>query len=389
MDSLRQDIFNLSVIDMHNHLDTNPDDESIVAKDFWDIGEYFWVRRHLWSAGYPKDTEKLSFDIRAKEYIRALERAKNSIWVRALKRGIKDLYNAELSSERDVYALDEIIKEKANTAGYGENIAQRARLKKFVINGNGKKKFGNLSDMAVHIESIDNQITEWSNRLLKKEDVRENIFEFIKALKDKNIAGIRITVGKMDGFTYRQNIIFPNMTYDDAFIAVMHYLSMACEKYDVFIQLFLGVTTDISDIPGPFNDGLGVAKLYGLFEKYNCIFTIVTSSQGQNIDVINAANVFSNVQADGLWWYNLRPSSYRECFEQRLEELPSIRSSIVATDAYVIEWCYIKLLLIKETLFEFMQGEVQKGHIDTEMALKVSSDWLFGSAEELLKGRKL
>lgn len=386
MESLRQDIFNLNVFDMHNHLDVKPDSTSIVAQDFWDVGEYFWVRRHLWSAGYPVDSEKMDFDKRVDAYVKALERAENTIWVRYLKQGIKDLYGVELKDRNSVYTIDEIIKERAKKPHYGKELVDKIKLDGFIVNGDKIKDYGELSPLAIHAGCVD--VKTFANKLLQGENVREQVFDYIRKVYENNEPGIRTSVNRMIGSTYREQLVTDNMTYDDAQIAVFHWLSEACEKYNLFMQVFLGVTSDISKIPGPFNDGEQVAKLYGAFEKYNCIYSLITSSQAQNIDVVNAANVFSNVQADGLWWYNLRPSSYREAFEQRLEELPSIRSSIVATDAYVIEWCYIKANLIKNTLYEFMKNEIEKGHIDREMAIKVSSDWLSGSARELLERRK-
>ena len=386
MDSLKQDIFNLDVVDMHNQLDIDPTTESVVAKDFWDIGEYFWVRRHLWSAGYPVEAESMSFDERAKHYVKALDRAQNTIWVRALKQGVKELYGMELKDLNSVYELQDIITAKSKQKHYGMEIADKVKLKSFVVNGNGAKKFGELEDKAIHVESV--EVSRWAKALLAGEDVQAGLDELFKQLKAKKVTGVRTTINRMNGFTYTQQLIKENMSYDDAIVAVLHYISAACEKYGMFVQLFMGVANDVSKIPGPFNDGEGIAKLYGIFEKYNCTYSIITASQAQNIDVINAANVFSNVQADGLWWYNLRPSSYKEMFEMRLEELPSIRSSIVASDAYVIEWCYIKMNIIKNTLYEFMKGEIEKGHIDREMAMKVASDWLSGSAVELFEGRK-
>ena len=387
MESLKQDIFNLRVVDMHNHLDVNPSNDSVVAQNFWDVGEYFWVRRHLWSAGYPVNSEEMSFDKRAEAYIKALDRASNTVWVRALKQGIKELYDTELSDVNSVYTLNEIITNRATKSHYGKEIAEKTKLDYFIVNGNGSKSFGEVSDMAVHVESIDKKIKEWAGHILKGENVIEDIDLFFAELKKKKVPGVRTTINRLKGFTYREQLITESMSYDDSLIAVLHYVSAMCEKYNVFIQLFLGVANDVSNIPGPDSDGEGIAKLYGIFEKYNCIFSLITASQAQNIEVVNASNVFSNVQADGLWWYNLRPSSYREAFEQRIEELPSIRSSIVATDAYVIEWCYIKMNLIKQTLYEFMKNEIEKGHIDREMAIKVASDWLSGSAKELLGGR--
>lgn len=387
MDNLKQDIFNLRVVDMHNHLDVDPSNESVVAQNFWDIGEYFWVRRHLWSAGYPVNAADMPFDKRAEAYIKALNRASNTVWVRALKQGIRDLYGMELTDVKSVYALEEIISSRKNIPNYGKEIAEKAKLDCFIVNGDGSKKFGELSGLAVHVESIDKKIKEWSEGILKGDNVLEDIETFFALLKDKKVPGVRTTINRMIGFTYREKLIFDNMSYDDAQIAVLHYVSQMCEKYNIFIQFFLGVANDISNIPGPYSDGDGVAKLYGIFEKYNCIFSLITASQAQNIEVVNAANVFSNVQVDGLWWYNFRPSSYREALEIRMEELPSVRSSIIASDAYVIEWCYIKMNLVKQTLYEFMKNEIEKGHIDREMAINVASDWLSGSAKELLEGR--
>ncbi len=383
MESLRQDIYNLKMVDMHNHFDVDPTTSSILAKDFWDVGDYFWLRRHLWSAGYPVESESFSFEDRAKAYWTAFKRAENSVWARYLKKGLKSLYGVELKNIDSIYEIDAIIKQNYNKSGYTQEIADKIKLEKFIVNGSGDKDFAELSDKAVFASDI-GMLYKWADKLLSGEDVRTEIFDMLKKAKASGRLGLRVSIPRMYEVTYTDTILKENMTRDEAIVAVLHFISEACEKYNMFIQAFMGVGHVYSDIPAPFNDGEGVAKLYGLFEKYNCTYTIITASQAQNIDVINAANIFSNVQADGLWWYNLRPSSYREVFETRMEELPSIRSSIVATDAYVIEWCYIKGLLIRDTLAEFMQSEIDKGHIDREMAIKVSEDWLCNSALELL-----
>ena len=246
MDSLKQDIYSLRVIDMHNHLDVDPDHESVVAKDFWDIGEYFWVRRHLWSAGYPRNADALSFHERAEAYIKALTRASNTVWVRALKEGVRDLYGTELRDVNSVYALDELIKSRAQTAHYGKEMAERSMIDRFVVNGNGGKDFGELKDKAIHVESIDKKIKGWSEQVLKGEEVLTGIDAFFAGLKSRNVPGVRTTINRMKGFTYRQQLLTDPMTYDDAQIAVLHYVSQMCEKYHLFIQLFLGVANDIT-----------------------------------------------------------------------------------------------------------------------------------------------
>lgn len=382
MESLRNDIFELKTVDMHNHLDIDETTQSITVKDFWDLGEYFWLRRHLWSAGYPLKTEDMPFDERVEHWIKAFNNAQNTIWARALKLGVKELYNIEIQGKTSIYEIDEVVKDYAKKNDRSKVVLDKAKIEYFAVNSTGEKDFGVLDERAVSIVAID--YVPWAKRLSSGEDVREEIFNKIDELSKQNIPGIRISTGRLIGYTFRKEILFKNMSYDDSVIAVLHFLCEACQKHNIFIEIFLGVVGGNSNIPAPFNDVEGVLRLYGLFGAYpECRFSLLTASQAQNIDVVNAANVYPNVYADGLWWYNLRPSSYFEVFSQRIEEMPSIKSSIVASDAYTAEWCYIKMNVIKQSLFEFMKNQIERGSIDRELALKVSKDWLSTTAKTL------
>ena len=382
MESLKHDIFNMQVADTHNHFDIDPSMESISAQNFWDLGEYFWLRRHLWSAGYPVSTENMSFEERADCYINAFKRTENTIWARALKQGIRELYNIELNDKKSIYEIDQAVKENARRKESSLEVLDKAHVKWFVVNSTDKKRFGTLEEKAIGVPYIN--INFWAEKLQKGEPVTDMLQEYIRKLFERKVTGIRINAGMLNGMTYRKEVVFKDMTHDDCLIATLHIIGAACEKFGLCIQIFLGVVNGYAGIPIPFEDTQIVPKLYGLFEKYQgCTFSLLTASQTQNIDVVNAANIYSNVQADGLWWYNLRPSSYKEVFECRLEELPSVRSAIVASDAYTAEWCYMKLNVIRQALYEFMVTQIQKGHIDEELARIVSQNWLCHSAEEL------
>ena len=102
-----------------------------------------------------------------------------------------------------------------------------------------------------------------------------------------------------------------------------------------------------------------------------------------NLDVVQAARIYRNVQAGGLWWFNFRRSTYEQTLHYRFEALPALRSSIVATDARCIEWCYTKSMLVKRITAEFLSDRIDRGWIDTSDAIGVAKSWLHDSAERL------
>lgn len=62
-------VMGLEVLDTHTHLIGG----KLAARDFWEIGEYFWLKEELIAAGYPADAEILPEDRRREDIVTAGE----------------------------------------------------------------------------------------------------------------------------------------------------------------------------------------------------------------------------------------------------------------------------------------------------------------------------
>ena len=149
------------------------------------------------------------------------------------------------------------------------------------------------------------------------------------------------------------------------------------------IQLLTGMENGYCKVAVPVNDERRIVNLYGLFEEYPCNFDLVVATEANNMDVVQAAHVFKNVYAGGMWWFNFRPSIFRDAMEKRFEVLPSTKSYLSISDSRCIEWCYGKIALIRKIAGDFLVGKVKEGYVGFDDALSIAKDWLYCSAERL------
>jgi glucuronate isomerase len=148
----------------------------------------------------------------------------------------------------------------------------------------------------------------------------------------------------------------------------------------MFAQFFIGIETVSDRSSMAINDPARIPALYPLFERHACSFEIVVGAPQMNLDAAQAARIYANVHLGGLWWYNFRSSTYRQTMQYRLEAVPAAKSSIVASDARCIEWCYGKILLVKRLLADFLCDQVEDGWLDRDTALWVAIEWLHDAA---------
>ena len=137
----------------------------------------------------------------------------------------------------------------------------------------------------------------------------------------------------------------------------------------------------------PVNNPRRLLPLYTLFRDYACAFELVLGSSIDNLAAVQAATIFPNVYAGGMWWYNFRASTYRASMQYRLEGLPPAKSVLVVSDARHVEWCYGKVLLVKRLLADFLFDQVERGWLGRDDALWVAREWLYGAAAARYDGR--
>jgi glucuronate isomerase len=177
--------------------------------------------------------------------------------------------------------------------------------------------------------------------------------------------------------------------FDDCVIYLLRAMCACAVKRNLTVQFFLGVEYDWGIEATPVNRTDRIINLYGLFRDYACPFDLVVASELNNMDVVQAAHIFPRVCVGGMWWYNFRPSTYRDAMDKRFETLASNKSYLSVSDSRCIEWCYGKNTLIKKLAVNFFKEKVLDGFVDYDDALAIAADWFHGTQERFYQKTKL
>jgi len=387
MSDLRDEILSTDVWDTHTHLDGS----QLSAQDFWDIGHYFWLLRELRAAGYPGNYAEMAPDARAEAYADALGATRNTAMNRAMRAAVRDLYDVELTDKTSVLEANEAVQATAERDGWAAEVFDRAGVRRVVVNVEDDADFGPLSRISCFLPRIERRIGAWTEALVSAENAHEaadlvatQIDDFAADLAGRGIRGLMASLG--DWCARTSDKPTPSATPGNADAAktfVLHDIAAAAARHGLFVQLFLGMEPDWSGQVTAHNRADRIIALHGLFERHDCRFDLVLATNLLNFDAVQTARMFPNVHLGGLWWFNFRPSTYRDVMQYRLEALPPGKSALIASDARCVEWCYAKVMLVKRLLAEFLCGQVERGWLDADDAVWVAREWLHDAAQRL------
>ncbi|MEK3911034.1 glucuronate isomerase [Paenibacillus sp. FSL H7-0331] len=381
---IMQELETVDVVDTHTHLVG----DRLNAVDFWQIAHYFWLFRELQAAGYPAHAEQLPVRERIQAFLSAHHASRHTMMNVALSRIFQDLYGIELKDEASVLAADEAVKQSAVQADWAQQVADRLSVREYVVNVPEHAPFEGMRRNAILIPRIDGKIFGWvteiiesSNPLQSFEKLRETIDALLGGYSKQGCPGIMTTLPRYEAAANQlYDLSASGLVRDQVLMNVLHLICEAAQRHELFVQFFLGVERSWCGEPLPANDPERILKLSGLFERYSCPFELVVASEINNLDVVQAAWNFPNVHVGGHWWYNFRASTYKQSMQYRLEALPALKSSLIASDSRCIEWTYGKIWLVKRVLSEFLAERVASGWLDHAQAIEVARDWLYESA---------
>lgn len=387
MSDLRDAILACDVWDTHTHLQG----AALPAEDFWRIGHYFWLLRELKAAGYPADHERMPPDERAEAYAEAMQATRNTAMNRAMRAAVRDLYEIELTDAASVLEADEAVRATAKRDGWAGEVFDAAAVRRAVVNVREDADFGDLSPVSYFLPRIEGRIRSWTEMVSGPgvpSDARERMTREVEAfaadLAERGIRGLMSSLGDWcertaDDPADREE----PLSADEAKTLVVDTIADAAARHDLFIQLFLGMEQGWSGQVTANNRTDRLIALHGLFERHECRFDLVLSTNLLNFDAVQTARMFPNVHLGGLWWFNFRPGTYRDAMQYRLEALPPRKSALIASDARCVEWCYAKVMLVKRLLAEFLCDQVERGWLGEKDALWVAREWLHDAAIRL------
>ncbi len=378
-------VLGLEVFDTHTHLIGG----KLAARDFWEIGEYFWLKEELIAAGYPPDAETLPEEHRCEAYARAFAATRNTSMNTVTRAIFRDLYDVEITDAASIGRADRLVKESSARAGWPEEVVDRLRILRMVVNREEHAPFPELPGRGLWFPRIDDLLNKRLAEIREKGGRRGDIIqagEELAALVAESAAkgapGVMSTLPGMAGpvpESLQQSVdglAAEGNSPDQALGHCLHRVCEAAGRAGVFCQLFLGIERGKYGRAVPVSDPLRLLHLYGLFVAHDCAFELVLGSDINNLDAVQTARLFPHVRVGGLWWYNFRVSSFYDCMQKRFEALPAGRSAFVVSDARCIEWCYGKIWLIKRVTADFLAGQIRRGMVSEEDALACASEWL-------------
>jgi glucuronate isomerase len=386
----------LPVFDTHTHL--NKPGVPIPAQSFWDIAHYFWFQQELWSAGYPSNASKLPEEDRVEAFVKAFNAVRNTVWHLIVRHICKDLYDVSLTDQNGratpdrVREVDAAIRASSQQSGWSRSVIDRLAIRRITVNNVEDSKFPGLTGVSVCVPTW-NALPEWSDRLVKStrpiwslEEAKTAMETAIAGFYDQGIRGVRVAADIFE--THRKPAVErldppESQTLErwQADALLTHRLLDVLGKHGMFAQFFLGIERDVTPHTAmAVNDPRRIINLYPLFEVHGCDFELVVGAPQNNMDAAQAARIYPNVHAGGLWWYNFRNSTYRHAMQVRFEAVPASKSALIASDARCIEWCYGKILLVKRLLADFLYDQMDRGWIDETDAIWVAREWLHDAA---------
>ncbi|MEF3305984.1 glucuronate isomerase [Paenibacillus sp. GYB003] len=376
-------IMRLPVLDTHTHLVG----DRLCARDFWEIADYFWLKRELEAGGYPPHAAELPEEERIRAFLDAYRATRNTLMNRVFTQIFNQLYGIDITDEASVREADAAVKRSSRSPNRAQDVADRLNVRRFVVNVAEHADFRGMRDNAVLIPRIDGKLGGWVRDIAEAGDpaaafarTRETIKALIAQYRDDGCPGIMTTLPRYDSSAHEKKHVGPGIGRDDILMLLLHEIAGEAERRGMLVQLFLGVERSWCGTAVPANDTARILKLSALFETYKCPFELVVASELNNLDVVQAAWNFPNVSVGGLWWFNFRASTYRDAMQYRFEALPALKSSLIVSDARCIEWSYGKIWLVKRLLADFLWKQTEEGWIDREAALQVAEDWLYRSA---------
>lgn len=393
---LLQHVLALPVWDTHTHL--TPD--RLPAQSFWEIGHYFWFLRELQAAGYPDNPDELPEPARIDAYLRAFDATRNTSMNWVVRHILSELYQVELSDAASIRAADRAVRQSAADPAWPRRVVDQLAIRRIQIHAGEPTAFKDLPGVSA-IAPIDAGLA-WGalvERTLSAADRRAaaeravaEIDQAVQRLVDQGITCTRapefpfVALGKA---AYKETPLGADASRQAIELFLGHALYAALDRHSLVAQLFVGVEPTSGGQRIGVDDTRRIPNLHGLFDRYpNCRFELIAGAEGNNLDAVQAARVYRNVQVGGMWWYNFRASTYRQSMQYRLEALPPIKCSLVVSDARCIEWCYGKIALIKHLLAEFLSDQIERGWLDDAGALRVAQAWLHDSAAALYAGPK-
>ena len=112
-------------------------------------------------------------------------------------------------------------------------------------------------------------------------------------------------------------------------------------------------------------------------------FQCFVSSRHANQTLCTLCRELPNFSLAGFWWHNFFPGAIRQVMTERLDMVPVNKQVGFFSDAYVVEWCYAKALIVRRQMAQVLAAKVAQGQYSLDEAVSVARAILFETPQSL------
>ncbi|MDR3688892.1 MAG: hypothetical protein P4L46_05895 [Fimbriimonas sp.] len=169
-----------------------------------------------------------------------------------------------------------------------------------------------------------------------------------------------------------------------AYISEAFLTELEKHGHEIVFQFSLGAE------PLPFETGSRlnqhtIKQLGEMIGRHpNLKFQCTVACQHANQALCTLARELPNFSLSGYWWHNFFPQTIRHIMSERLDMLSVNKQMGFFSDAYVVEWVYAKLAIVRAQLARVLADKVDQGQYSVDDALSIARSILYQSPQDLL-----
>lgn len=407
LQELREHVAGLPVVDIHTHI--NPENPQASKPE--DILLYHYIATELTTAGVPRRLVEEGDVSRLLDRFRLIRNTSTYWCLLRILKGVYGLGEWALTPEGWEEARG-IMESKSKNPGWAAEILNRkVRARRVFITMNYSSPIPSY-DPKVFVGSlrIDPLVSSLSPESLKRlcertgvqaetvDELREALATLFKIFnghvktvtislqpEDRFKPPDRFEAGQalarlLRGLPLRRGELVALSSY------MAHEVLSLCENHGLTVQLMLGVRRPVPGASPPDRaivvhspDAL-TNYCRSLFARFGDVrFDILSAGRVYSHEISVIAKNYPNVYFSGFWWYSFYPSIIVETLLERVQMLPRNKVCGFFSDAYVVEWIYGKLSLVREQIAQALAWMVKRRYYTMELAEELAEDLLHGN----------
>jgi len=112
-------------------------------------------------------------------------------------------------------------------------------------------------------------------------------------------------------------------------------------------------------------------------------FQCFVSSRHADQTLCTMCRELPNFSLAGFWWHSFFPGAIRQVMTERLDMVPVNKQVGFFSDAYSVEWCYAKAIIVRKQMAQVLAGKIAQGQYTFDDAINVAREILFETPQSL------